>query len=94
MDTIFLLLQATLTVILFGTAQPWINGGDETEKDTFAHLALHILDHADNSLESSSINHLSIICYDLPAFPHAQPRAFLIQKEISCFSILTGLVFL
>ena len=44
----------------------------DTAGDTLGHLTLHILDHGDHSLESRAIHILSVICHDLPTFPHAQ----------------------
>ena len=44
----------------------------DTAGDTLGHLTLHILDHGDHSLESRAIHILTVICHDLPTFPHAQ----------------------
>ena len=56
-----------------------------------ANLVLHILDHADNSLESSSIHHLRIIRYDLPTFPQAQRLLYLERDFTLCQSVWAGI---
>merc|ERR1712083_959571 len=49
-------------------------------------LALHVLDHSDHSLESSIVDHLSIIRHDLPTLP--QPQRFLYLERNLSFLLL------
>ena len=56
--------------ILSGTAKPWeIILFISSLVYCVCYLTLHILDHADHSLQSWAINAVSIICNNLPSFP-------------------------
>merc|ERR1719317_895443 len=49
-------------------------------------LAFHVLDHGDHCLESSIVDHLSIISHDLPPLP--QPKCFLYLKRNFSFLLI------